>query len=319
MTTKADVVTHLTRSEVWSSQIKEVLEDELMAQKYVDWLDEFPDGDQFNIPSIGQGQLDDYQENQDINYHALDTGEFTFAITEYKSSGNYITNKAKQDMFYMNQLVSSFVPKQSRAIMEGVEADVFACPLPSSAGGQTVNDLNTINGASHRFVGSGTNETIAVKDFALAKYALDKANVPYAGRVAIVDPSVGYTLSTAATLISDFSRNAKWEAIMEGGLSKDMAFVANISGFDIYESNRLADANETINSLTTTAGKQNLFFNAMPDLLPFVGAWRQMPMVDSEYNKDKQREEYVTTARYGVKLYRPENMVCVLTDTDQVS
>ena len=59
----------------------------------------------------------------------------------------------------------------------------------------------------------------------------------------------------------------------------------------------------------------NLFFSADQSILPFIGAWRQMPTVDSEYNKDEQREEYVTTARYGVKLYRPENFVTVLTDT----
>jgi hypothetical protein len=45
-----------------------------------------------------------------------------------------------------------------------------------------------------------------------------------------------------------------------------------------------------------------------------MGAWRQMPEVDSEYNKDEQREEYVTTARYGVKLYRPEGLVVCLSD-----
>ena len=43
-----------------------------------------------------------------------------------------------------------------------------------------------------------------------------------------------------------------------------------------------------------------------------------MPEVDGEYNKDLQREEYLTTARYDVALYRPENLVCVLSDTDQV-
>lgn len=314
MTTKADVVTHLTRSEVWSSQIKEILEDELMATNYVDWLTEFPDGDQFNIPSIGQGQVDDYTENEDIQYRPLDTGEFTFQITEYLSSANYITNKAKQDMFYMNQLVSSFVPKQSRAIMERVEYDVWN--LQSQ---QTASNLNTINGGDHRFVANGTNEVIALEDFARAKFALDKANVPYEGRVAVVDPSVEFTLATASTLGSDYSRNPKWEGILEGGLARNMQFVSNLFGFDIYVSNRLATANETIDSKTTAAGVANMFFSTVPEALPFIGAWRQMPMVDSEYNKDKQREEYVTTARYGVKLYRPEGLVCVLTDTDQVN
>jgi len=37
-----------------------------------------------------------------------------------------------------------------------------------------------------------------------------------------------------------------------------------------------------------------------------------------EYNKDLQREEYVTTCRYGFKLYRPENLVTVLSDASQV-
>ena len=54
---------HLIRSEVWSSQLKEVLEDELMGQGYVNWMNEFPDGTTFTIPSIGQAQTDDYTEN----------------------------------------------------------------------------------------------------------------------------------------------------------------------------------------------------------------------------------------------------------------
>ena len=62
-------------------------------------------------------------------------------------------------------------------------------------------------------------------------------------------------------------------------------------------------------------GKANLFFSATPgDTLPFVGAWRQMPEVDAQYNQDFQREEYVTTCRYGLKLYRPENLVTVISE-----
>lgn len=124
MTTTSNV-THLTRSEVWSSQLKDVLEDDLMATGYVNWLSEFPDGDTFTIPSIGQAQQYDYTENDGIQYNPLDTGEFQFTIDEYKASGIYITNKAKQDMYYMNQLVSQFVPKQERAIMEAVEAKIL--------------------------------------------------------------------------------------------------------------------------------------------------------------------------------------------------
>lgn len=311
MTTTSNV-THLTRSEVWSSQLKDVLEDDLMATGYVNWLSEFPDGDTFTIPSIGQAQQYDYTENDGIQYNPLDTGEFQFTIDEYKASGIYITNKAKQDMYYMNQLVSQFVPKQERAIMEAVEAKILG--LES---GQTSNDLNTINGADHRFVASGTNEVFATADFAKARYALKKANVPDTNLVAIVDPSVEYTINTL-TNISNVSNNPMWEGIVADGIATGMRFTKNIYGFDVYVSNNLADANETINAVTTAAGKANLFFSAASDVLPFVGAWRQMPQVDSEYNKDYQRDEYVVTARYGAKLFRPENLVCILSDTDQV-
>ena len=303
---------HLIRSEIWSSQLKEVLEDELFAQQWVNWLSEFPDGDQFTVPSVGQAQVNDYDENEAVQYRALDTGEFTFTIGNYKQSGIYITNKNKQDLFYMNQLVSSFVPKMERAIMTSVETNILG--LQSQ---QTASDVNAINGARHRFVAGGTDEVVELADFAKARFALKKANVPDTNLIGIVDPSVEVTLNTLSNLTS-VSDNPRWEGIITSGIATGMRFVKNVYGFDIYVSNNLADANETIDSVTTAAGKANMFFSAASDVLPFMGAWRQMPTVDSSYNKDFQRDEYVVTARWGSKLYRPENLVCILSDTDQV-
>ena len=67
----------------WGSgkTIKEVLQEDLGAEQYVRWLTEFPDGDQFTIPSIGENTVRDYTENNAAVYDALDTGEFTFQIT----------------------------------------------------------------------------------------------------------------------------------------------------------------------------------------------------------------------------------------------
>lgn len=302
---------HLIRSEIWSNELKMVLEDDLQGMRYVKWLSEFPDGDTFTIPSIGQATVRDYAEDEPVVYDALDTGEFQFTITEYLSSGIYITNKAKQDMFYMNQLVSEFVPKQRRAIDEHVESTIFG--LQS---GQTAANRNLINGAPHRMVANegGADDFFTVNDFAKAMYSLKKANVPQENLIAIVDPSVEYTINTISN-ITNVSNNPRWEGIIADGIGSGMKFVKNIYGFDVYTSNYLADiASETVNSDTVTNGKANLFFSASSDVLPFIGAWRQMPTVDSEYNKDKQRDEYVTTCRYGAKLYRPENLVVVLSN-----
>lgn len=310
----------LRRANVWSQQLKEVVLDELMAQQWVNWLTEFPDGDTFNIPSIGELPVRDYTENTAAVYDALDTGNFTFTITDYVQSGTYITEKAKQDMFYMNQLVSSFVPKQARALMENLETKILALAAAGAPGGQTANSLNSINGAAHRWVAQGTAEAMSVVDFARALHSLKKANMPDTNLIAIVDPSVEYTINTITNL-TNVSNNPMWEGIITSGIASGRRFIKNIYGFDIYTSNYLATGqNETMESRTTAAGVANIFMAAAgKDLLPFMGAWRQMPKVDTDYNKDYQREEYLTTARYGLKVYRPENLVVVLSDTDIVA
>lgn len=310
-------VSLLTRADIWSNELKETLKEDLMATRYVRMLDGFPDGDTFHIPSIGDARTDDYAEDTAVQYRPLDTGEFTFSITEYLSSGHYITKKAEQDMFYMSELVSSFVPKQRRAIMEHFEATALAAPEASYA----ANAQGAINGAYHRMSG-GNSGVLELQDFAYAMYALKKANVPQTNMIAIVDPSVEYQLNTLSNLVS-VSDNPRWEGIVADGIATGMKFVKNVYGFDVYTSNFLADVTDsalperdgsTTNDFSSTAGKANLFFSAAGDVLPLVGAWRQMPEVDTEYNKDYQRTEFVTTARYGVKHYRPENTVTIVTN-----
>lgn len=310
---------HLIRSELWSAQLKEILEDELDAQRWVKFMNDFPDGDLFTIPSLGQAAVQDITENQPVKYEALDQGEFNFQITEYIGSAHYITRKALQDSFYGQRVLSEFVPKERRAMMERLETDILATAGPSASqgGGQTADDTNSIDGFEHRFVASGTNEIMSVADFSKAKLSLKKANVPMSNLVAIVDPTVAYHLETSSNFVT-FDSNPRWEGIVADSLTSGMRFVRNVYGFDVYESNYLDEANETISAVTTTAGVQNLFFSAEQSVVPFMGAFRQMPRVDSEFNKDLQREEYMTTMRYGLKLFRPENMVCILSDTDQV-
>lgn len=303
----------LRRTEVWSSQIKEILKDELQAQTYVNWLNEFPDGDQFNIPSIGQTQVDDYSENEPVTYRQFDTGEFNFVIDQYKSSGVYITKKALQDGFYMSQLQSKFMPEMERAMMVDVENKIMALHTK-----QTAANANTINGKKHRYSG-GLGGKMQLEDFAYAKLALKKANVPMVGLTAIVEPSVAFYAETLTNLVN-VSDNPRWEGIVNDGITTGMRFIKNIYGFDVYESNYTDEvASEVLPEFDGTAktisnGHANLLFSNAPGVTPFMGAWRQMPEFESEYNKDFQRFETVMTARYGVDLYRPENLVTVVAE-----
>lgn len=308
---------HLIRSQLWSKQIRQLLMDDLQALKYVRVLTDFPDGTVLNIPSIGEADTHDFAEGQRILYNKFDTGNFQFSFDQYVYSANSISEKFKRDSYYAAEVLAAFAPRQHRAIMERVETRIFS----RANSGQTASDLNLINGAAHRFVGSGTNEVLAIKDFYLARYALMKANVPLTNLVAVVDPSTAYALQVQTNVTSLLSPMPMWESVIREGMSTGMKWRFNIAGFDVYESNYLPNnIAETVNSKSVTVGVANLFFSAASgDTCPFIGGFRQMPTVHSEFNKDTQETEYLTIAEYGFKLYRPENMVVILTDTDQVA
>jgi hypothetical protein len=302
---------YLIRTNLWSRQIKELLLDELNAMKFVRILSGFPDGYVLNIPSIGEAETADYTEGQAIKYNSMDTGNFTFSFNQYKYSANAISEKFKRDSYYSADVIAAFVPRQHRALMEGIETDILAQPNA----GQTAGSTNTINLADHRWVGSGVNQAIAFQDFARAHYALQKANVPLTNLVAILDPSVVYTLQTQTNLVNLLTPDRMWQDVVREGAVTGFKFRFNVYGFDVYVSNYLPSiSSETISSNTVTTGVANYFFSAAPgDTLPIVGGFRQMPTVFSEFNKDLQQEEYLTITEYGFKLYRPENMVTILT------
>src|SRR6266550_5478564 len=145
----------LTRTNLWSRQIKELLLDELNAMKFVRIVSDFPDGFTINIPSIGEATQGDFVEGQAIKYNTMDTGNFTFTFDQYKYSANAISEKFKRDSYYSQDVIAAFVPRQHRALMEAVETNIFA----KANAGQTASSLNTINTASHRWVAGGTGQS----------------------------------------------------------------------------------------------------------------------------------------------------------------
>ena len=304
---------YLIRTNLWSRQIKELLLDELNAMKFVRLLSDFPDGYTLNIPSIGEAETADFTEGQAVKYNQMDTGNFTFSFDQYKYSAHAISEKFKRDSYYSADVIAAFVPRQHRALMEAVETRILA----QANVGQVSGNTNQINTADHRWVGTGINQGLSLQDFARAHYALTKANVPLTNLCAIVDPSVAYTIQTQANLVNLLSPMPMWEGVVKEGAMTGFKFRFNLYGFDIYVSNYLpAIASETISSVALTGGVANyLFSSAAGDTLPWVGGFRQMPTVYSEFNKDLQQEEYLTIAEYGFKLYRPENMVSLLTAT----
>lgn len=318
---------HLIRSTQWSNQLKSLLLDELYAQKFVRMLDLPTDfgSATINIPSMGEAEVADFVEGARPKYNKFDTGNYQFTIDRYRYSANSISEKFKRDSYMSDQVIAAFLPRQHRAIMVDMEARI----LSVANSGQTASGLNAINGGNHRWVGSGTNGTIAIKDFALAQFSLKKANVPLTNLTAIVDPSLIYTLQTQANIVNMLTPAPKWQSIVSNVTPTGMKFEMNLFGFDMYSSNYLPACGtshngtgiETVNSVATTAGVCNFLFHASSDdTSPWVGAFAEMPRVYSEFNKDTQETEYLTITEYGFKGdFRPENLVNILTNTDQVA
>ena len=165
-------------------------------------------------------------------------------------------------------------------------------------------------------ISGSSNTVLSLDDFAKAKYALDKAQAG-GSRVAIIDPSQEYVFNTLVGAQA-FTNNPQFGGIVNGGFVNEvtgMRFIRSIFGFDVYVSNFLATPTDTsISSVNVpTSPVTNIFMSVGGDLTPFVGAYRQMPRVEYERNKDMRRDEYVMNARFGLKLYRPECLVSVIT------
>ncbi len=310
-------ISNVTRTQVFSSDITSLLLDDLNAMQFVRTLNDFPDGFNFNIPIVGEAQVQLFNEGSALKYDAFDTGNFQFNFTDYIYAGNAMSEKFKRDSWLSPQILALFPVRQHRALMEYYETRVWAVGNT----GQTASNLNTINGASHRWVASGTTPALSFQDFSKAGYALTKSNVPRRNPVAIVDPSTAYTLETQANVTNLMTPSGAWQSVTREGLTSGFKFRFNIYGWDIYESNYLpVIVSETVNSVSSgTNGVANFFFDATPgDTLPWVGAWRQMPTVQSKFNMDLQQWEYATICEFGLGFFREQNFVTVITSKSAV-
>lgn len=319
--------THV-RSIIYSAEIKEILLAELMAQKWCKWINEdFGHGTTYSVPSIGQAVVRPWNEDTAHTSTKRDIGEFTMIVDEAVYSQEEITDQAIEDSYFLQNQYgkSDFVTSQIRAINEYVETCILKAPGPGakSGGGQTAANANRINGADHRFCGTGSSRVATIDDFHYMRSALSLANVPSKNMYAIVHESVALAISKIATNVLSPVRMYN-DAIAEGVVGPGSQFRFNIAGFDVYTSTFLYNltATEAIthsgSSVTAQVGDvQNLFF-AVPDatFAPFRGAIRRAPRVEGTRvaTEGGGKDIMTTTMRFGVKLFRPENMGCLLTN-----
>jgi hypothetical protein len=300
--------TAFIEAEQYSSFILMNLHDGLLPGSFYRNVGDFMNGDTLHIKTIGSVTLQEAEEDVALVYNPIESGEITFTITEYKGDAWYVSDDLRENGSQIDQLMAARGVESTRAIQEVFETDFLAAaaaPYIAATTGLPVN------GFAHFVVSAETNNVFSTDHLIDMRLAFDKANVPAAGRIVIVDPVVEATLNKLVTITHDVTPFGA--AILENGLASGQRFLGSWFGWDLIVSNRLyvGSAND---GTTSISGVFNLFMCILDDQTkPMMGAWRRLPRVEGERNKDFARDEFVTRCRYGFGVQRVDTMGCVVT------
>lgn len=295
-------------AEQYSSFILNNLHDGLLGEQFWRNVSDFGSGTTLHIKTIGSVTIQDAAEDVPLIYNPIESGQVTLTITQYKGDAWYVTDDLKEDGAQIDALMAARSIEGTRAIQEVFETTFLA----TANSAQTNANPNTINGFAHRIASTETNGVFSLSQLIAMRLAFDKANVPAEGRVFIVDPVVEATLNGLVTITHDVTPFG--ERILRDGLASGQRFVMQLFGFDIITSNRLPHGTFSDGTTSITNAVANIAMCVLDDQTkPIMVAWRRMPKTEGERNKDRRRNEFVTTCRYGMGAQRVDTLGVIIT------
>lgn len=297
-------------AEQYSDFILMNLHDGLLPDTFYRDVADFMMGDTLHIKTIGSVTLQETEENVPLVYNPIESGEITFAITEYVGDAWYVSDDLREDGAQIDQLMAARSTEHTRAMQERFETDFLSTAADPY---KSITDPALINSQPHFIVSAETSALFALDQLIQMRLSFDKANVPEMGRIFIVDPVSEATLNTNVSIANDVTQFAS--AILERGLSTGMRFVNNWFGWDVMTSNRLYVGAANDGTTSVASGVFNIAMSILDDQTkPIMAAWRRRPSVEGERNKDFRRDEFVDTARYGFGVQRVDTLGCIVTN-----
>lgn len=300
--------TAFIEAEQYSSFILRNLQDGLLPGQFYRNVSDFGSGSTLHIKTVGTVTIQDGAEEVPFDYTPIESGEVTLTITDYVGDAWYVTDELREDGAQVEALLSARSQESTRAIQETFETRF----LKKCNTAQTNANANTINGFAHRIASAEVNNVISLNHLIALKLAFDKANVPMAGRIGIVDPVVAATFDKTVSFgrdVTPFAQN-----ILENGFARDHTFLMNLYGWNIITSNRLDTGTFSDGTTSVSSAVANVFMCIADDnTKPIMAAWRRMPKVEGERNKDLRRDEFVTSARWGFGAQRADTLGIIIT------
>lgn len=306
--------TAFIEAEQYSAFILRNLHDGMLPGTFYRNVSDFGSGTTLHIKTVGTVTVQDGAEEVPFDYSPIESGEVTLTITDYIGDAWYVTDELREDGAQVEALMSARSSESTRAIQETFESRF----LKKCNTSQTNANPNTVNGFAHRIASAATNNVATLDAFIKMKLAFDKANVPAGGRIAIVDPVVAATLDGLVSINRDVTPFA--ERILQEGFARDHTFLMNLYGWDIITSNRLQTGSFSDGTTTVANGVANVFMSVADDnTKPIMGAWRRMPKVEGERNKDLRRDEFVTSCRWGLGTQRVDTLGIYITSAVNIA
>ncbi len=300
-------------AEVYSSFILTNLHDGLLPESFYRNVSDFGSGTTLHIKTIGTVQIQEASEDTPLVYNPIESGTITMQISNYVGDAWYVTDDLREDGSQVEQLMAARAAESTRALQEVFETRFLAV----GPAAQTAASPNSINGFAHRIVSATGTGNFAMTYLSQMRLAFTKANVPEEGRIFICDPVVEATLNNLVTITTDVTPFAA--QIIQGGMARGQKFIMNLYGWDIMTSNRLPTGSYSDGTTTIATGVVNQFMCILDDnTKPIMGAWRRMPKVEGERNKDRARDEYVTRARWGFGVQRLDTFGTLITSATAI-
>jgi len=301
-------------AEQYSSFILRNLHDGLLPGSFFRNVTDFGKGTTLHIKTVGTVTIQDGAEEIPFDYTPIESGEVTLTITDYLGDAWYVNDELREDGDQVEALLAARSQESTRAIQEVFETRF----LRKANTSQTNANANTVNGFAHRIASAAANNLFTLQHLISMKLAFDKANVPAAGRIAIVDPVVAATLDGLVNIGRDVTPFG--QKILENGFDREHQFLMNLYGWNIITSNRLDKGSFSDGTTTVTNGVANVFMSLADDnTKPIMAAWRRMPKVETERNKDLRRDEFVTSCRWGFGTQRVDTLGILITDAVKIA
>ena len=237
--------------EVWSSTLLSVLSKNLVFggtpcvnRDYEGTIQNA--GDTVHIVSVADPTILDYTKDTDLTVQVLTDAEQTLLINQAKAFAFEIDDIDRRQVVSGGALMTEAAQRAAFGLAD--KADQYVAGLMAGAAGNTLGVIDVSSTATN------------VYDLFLvpASVKLDEANVPTAGRFAVVAPAMYGKLLLDARFV---------KANESGGNALHNGIVGEAAGFTIFKSNNSFQANRTAITTTTASGAKSLTSAA--------GTWNQ--------------------------------------------